>query len=158
MCIFVNVKSLTMKLKILSFVLFGLLAFGCNSDSAEINNSDVTANAVAELSIEGMTCKEGCAAKIEEKLNASFGVANASVNFEDNTAIVRFDNEKISDDEIEEIIEELHDGQYDVDITHVKASKNGAKVIYSSGNDNNIDANSFSFEVPNLFSVLKNVL
>lgn len=156
--LFLN-KFIIMKLKLIIIFLFGLMAISCSSDKKmETDNDLTTANAEAKISIEGMTCEKGCAATIEKKLNSTFGIANATVNFEDNTAIVQFDNERISDDEIEEVIESINEGQYDADITDVKASKNGAKVIHSSKNDNGIDAHSFSFEIPNLFSVLKSVL
>ena len=147
-----------MKLKVVLFSLALSLSFACSSDSNETTSINaVTANSVATLTIEGMECQANCANSIQDELNGTNGIASANVNFENKSATVNFDNTKISQNEIEVIIEALKNEQFEAEFTSMKSSKNNSKVI-SSGGDNDVDANSFSFEVPNFFSVLKNIL
>ena len=147
-----------MKLKVVLFSFILGLSFACSSDSSDNTNiNSVTANSVAVLTIEGMECQANCANTIQKKLNGTNGIASANVNFENKSATVNFDNTKISQDEIEVIIETLKNEQFEAEFTSVKSSKNNSKVI-SSGGDSDVDANSFSFEVPNFFSVIKNIL
>lgn len=141
-----------MKLNILTFALASIMMFAC-SDSSTGNDTESTN--VASLSIDGMTCEMGCAKGIENKLNNTDGVSDASVDFEGKTATIHFDKTKISENDIEKTIEEMNDGQYDVELNENKKTSSN---IISSNADSDIDAQSFSFEVPNIFSVLKNVL
>ena len=45
----------------------------------------VASNATVSMTIEGMVCAMGCAAVIEKKLNATPGIAKASVDFPSKT-------------------------------------------------------------------------
>ena len=60
----------------------------------------IVANASQELFISGMTCVMGCKAAIEQKLNATAGISDFHIVFEDSTATVRFDSPLISANDI----------------------------------------------------------
>ena len=141
-----------MKFNILTFSLVSLLMIACSdsSTSEQIESSDI-----ASLSIEGMTCEMGCAKGIEKKLNKTDGISEASVDFEGKIATIHFDHAKISETEIETLIEDMNDGQYDVDVRTTNESSGNT---ISSNSDSDIEARSFSFEIPNIFSALKNIL
>jgi Cu+-exporting ATPase len=65
----------------------------------------------AVLKIEGMTCAIGCAKAIEEKLTETQGIQKATVDFEKKEAIVNFDLDKLSSDQLKKIIESTADGE-----------------------------------------------
>ena len=58
-----------------------------------------------ELKIEGMHCT-GCSTRLEKVLNGLDGVNNASVNLEAKNAVIEFDSNKITLEEIKETIED----------------------------------------------------
>ncbi|MGB1051692.1 MAG: heavy-metal-associated domain-containing protein [Chitinophagales bacterium] len=111
--------------KITSFCCFFLISasfflLSCTSESgntsdpneSETSNQEVTANDSALLSIEGMMCPTGCAKPIEAKLASCAGVSACVVDFENQTAFVRFDNSSITPDSMIQVIGALHDGAY----------------------------------------------
>ena len=57
----------------------------------------VIANASQELFISGMTCVMGCKGAIEKKLNATNGISDFYIVFEDSTATVRYDSTVITE-------------------------------------------------------------
>lgn len=87
---------------------------GDTSTSEELEKSDeeVDANDSTLLSIEGMMCPSGCAKPIEEKLASCPGVSNCVVDFENQTAFVRFDNSSITPESMIEVIGAVNDGAY----------------------------------------------
>ena len=60
----------------------------------------VIANASQELFISGMTCVMGCKGAIEKKLNATNGISDFYIVFEDSTATVRYDSTVITENKI----------------------------------------------------------
>ena len=60
--------------------------------------------AYAKLSIEGMTCAIGCAVTIEKKLQRTYGIVSAKVDFETNTGWVTYDANLLNLDEISSIV------------------------------------------------------
>lgn len=87
---------------------------GNTSDTPESKTQDreVAANDSALLSIEGMMCPSGCAKPIEEKLASCTGVSACVVDFENQTAFVRFDNSSITPDSMIQVIGAVNDGAY----------------------------------------------
>ena len=59
--------------------------------------------------VDGMTCKLGCAARIEKKVSALQGIIKSTVDFEAKTAYVSFDPATTSFDNIKITIESLGD-------------------------------------------------
>ncbi|MGG7034399.1 MAG: heavy-metal-associated domain-containing protein [Flavobacterium sp.] len=63
------------------------------------------------FTIKGMSCAVMCAAKIEKDLKATEGVKTATVDFDKETAIVEFDNAKLSAENLKEKVEAEVDGK-----------------------------------------------
>jgi copper chaperone CopZ len=101
------VKFITMKNLVFILSVFAALA-ACNAPEPEVLtipstvavNDSVIANASKELFISGMTCVMGCKGAIEKKLNATNGISDFHIVFEDSIATVRFDSTLITVDKI----------------------------------------------------------
>ena len=63
-----------------------------------------------EVEITGMTCEIGCAKLIQSKLYKTEGVSFAEVSFEKGSGKITFDADKISNDELKKIIENIAGG------------------------------------------------
>ena len=102
------------------FISASFLLLSCTSESgntpdpneSEKPNEEVAANDSALLSIEGMMCPSGCAKPIQEKLASCTGVSACVVDFENQTAFVRFDNSAITPDSMIQVIGAVNDGAY----------------------------------------------
>ena len=66
-----------------------------STHQAEIQ-ADMTHYTTASFTINGMSCKMGCAKPIEKKLAKLEGVGSAVVDFENKLATIKFDAEKLS--------------------------------------------------------------
>ncbi|MGB1449070.1 MAG: heavy-metal-associated domain-containing protein [Flavobacteriaceae bacterium] len=69
------------------------------SQIEEVKNV-VTANTTVSMTIEGMVCAMGCAAVIEKKLNATPGIAKATVDFPSKNALIQFDDQQLNPNDI----------------------------------------------------------
>ncbi len=95
-------KTLKQPFLLLLLVIF---TFGCNRNpkpETKTVSQETAATQVADsnlskatFTIEGMTCKMGCAATIEKKLAALPGVQMATVDFDSKTAQVAYDNQRV---------------------------------------------------------------
>ena len=102
------------------FISASFLLLSCTSESgkpsgtpeSEALNQEVASNDSTLLSIEGMMCPSGCAKPIEEKLASCTGVSACVVDFENQTAFVRFDNSAITPDSMIQVIGAVNDGAY----------------------------------------------
>jgi mercuric ion binding protein len=111
-------------------VLFFILAFvsmqvyySCSSGGKDTGVS----NAEMSLTIEGMSCAEGCAKVIEKTVAGLAGVTYSSVNFEEKTATFKFDETKTTEKDILAAIAALNEGQYKVNNVEVKIEKKAAE-------------------------------
>lgn len=98
------------------FIFLSILFVGCQQKPKETklppvlvqnNGLKTEANTTAEMTIEGMMCAIGCAAAIEKKLNATAGVSSATVDFDSKTALVHFDQKRISGIQIQEVVTQV---------------------------------------------------
>jgi Cu+-exporting ATPase len=114
-----------MKKSIFLLGIVALLSVACNqepkqleiptaSESKEVESKDILAENKVEVNmeVEGMTCAMGCAKFIEEKVGGLSGVVLSQVNFKEKTAHFTFDKTQTSTEEIEEYINNIHDGIY----------------------------------------------
>jgi len=65
----------------------------------EVTKSTISENATlakVQFNIDGMTCAIGCAAKIQKSLGNMDGVKNATVDFENKTAVVEYDVDQVT--------------------------------------------------------------
>ncbi len=100
----------------LPLTLLVLLSFQCKNASKEADKAeekttdasmmmDENSNyAMAEFTIKGMTCAMGCAKTIETNLSKTNGVVFASVNFDNKTAQVKFDDSVIKLADLEAVV------------------------------------------------------
>ena len=65
--------------------------------------------AKAEFTIEGMTCAMGCAKSIEKKMAKMEGVKSAIVDFDTRLAMVEYDEAKVNETSLEEIVKKAGD-------------------------------------------------
>lgn len=111
-------------------ILFFILAFvgmqvyySCSSGGKDTT----VATAEMKVTIEGMTCAEGCAKTIEKKVGELAGVTYSSVNFDDKTALFKFDETKTTEKDILAAIAELNEGQYKVNNVEIKIQKKASE-------------------------------
>ncbi len=107
-------------------VLFFVLAFvgmqvyySCSSGGKD----NVVSTAEMNITLDGMTCAEGCAKTIEKTVAALAGVTYSNVSFEDKTATFKFDDTKTNEKNILAAIAALNEGQYKVTHVEVKIEK-----------------------------------
>lgn len=76
----------------------------------------VTPNRKMTTEIDGMTCVMGCGGSIRKELLKTGAVSRCSFDFkgidETSSAMIEFDKDKISADEIAEILSTINDGQF----------------------------------------------
>ena len=104
-----------MKRKLLILLTF-MIAASCQSKKPETKTPPtqqeevttmVASNATVSMTIEGMVCAMGCAAVIEKKLNATPGIAKASVDFPSKKALIEFDDTQITPNGIIDVVKEV---------------------------------------------------
>lgn len=113
----------------------GLMLFAaCGQQAAteaeSTANTEAQAEVVAatvELSVDGMMCSHGCVNTIEKALGNTAGVEFASVDFDQSSAKVDFNAGEISEDEIIEVINGLHDGIYTAKLASWDGSEAGGE-------------------------------
>lgn len=93
--------------------------YSCSSGE----KGNVVANAEMNVTIEGMTCAEGCAKTIEKTVAELAGVTYSSVNFDEKKATFKFDETKITEKDILAAIAAINEGQYKVNNVEVKTEK-----------------------------------
>lgn len=111
----------TLKL-VLGIALFSVVLWSCKNDvepkieTIEVAKTDAVkemdANATlakAEFTIDGMTCAIGCAKTIEKKLSKMEGVKSASVDFDTKTAMVEYDENKVTTTSLEKTVSKTSD-------------------------------------------------
>lgn len=90
-----------------------------DSDSEQIEESDlvtVIPNRMMTTEIDGMTCEMGCGGSIRKELLKTGAVSRCSFDFKGidktSSAMIEFDKDKISADEIADLLKEINDGQF----------------------------------------------
>ena len=106
-------------IKFISLAIIILFFTACDSKKSDETDKSVPAEqeVLAEdlhevkVAIKGMTCEIGCARLIQSKLYKADGITHARVSFEDSSGVVRFDQNRINEDEIRKIIERTAGGE-----------------------------------------------
>lgn len=113
------------------FCVFTISLFACSSvesDKVE-TKTEQSEEQLAEnkqtlnLKVEGMVCAKGCAKMIEDKVGGLDGVFASTVSFVEGTAQFEFDANKINQEEIQQYISEIHDGQYSTSLKEEQEEK-----------------------------------
>ena len=105
-------------IKIFSISLLVLFFISCESrketklDLKEASETNVVAQNLRQVKVDikGMTCEIGCARLIQSKLYKADGVTFAKISFEDSSGVVKFDQNRISEEGIKKIIEKTAGG------------------------------------------------
>lgn len=108
--------------------------------SGTIKESDLVAvnpNRKMTTEIDGMTCVMGCGSSIRKELLNTGAVSRCSFDFKGidktSTAMIEFDKDKISADEITDLIKKLNDGQFSLGKVSTEAL--AAEVPESTGTE-----------------------
>lgn len=116
--ILLKIEEVKVLIKIFSISILVLFFVSCESrKEAKLNMKEASeTNVVAQnlkqvkVDIKGMTCEIGCARLIQSKLYKADGVTFAKISFEDSSGIVKFDQNRISEEGIKKIIEKTAGG------------------------------------------------
>lgn len=111
---------------------------------------------VANIAIDGMHCEMGCGGRIASELNQLDGVKNTDIDFfgegETNFALVEFDANTVSEQEMIKAVNELSSGHYSVSAVEVKHIVKSEEAVEEED-----DASAFNptvdYKLPNIFSV-----
>ncbi|MFY7989188.1 MAG: heavy-metal-associated domain-containing protein [Fluviicola sp.] len=161
----------------------GLVAFSCSENKSEKKiikiekkvmykpMAAVTPNRKLNVEVSGMTCEHACGGSIRMALKNTNAVDRVQFDFEDgrkvNTAIITFDKNKISADEIVAIIEKTNDNQFTTgkvsseSFTAPKASPQSEKAVSTEKTIEttkvNVEAQT-GFEFPNLYKLFSKII
>ena len=100
--------------------IFALLTSLIILGSCSNQSKKAIANKTINVSIEGMTCAEGCAKHIEETIAEIPGMAQSKVNFDKKIALFSFDSTQVNTDVILIKIQSLNEGQYKANLVGVE--------------------------------------
>ena len=89
------------------------------------------------VKIDGMSCAIGCAQSIQNELNNTTGII-ASVDFDQSQAIITYNSEIVSNNQILEIINTYQDGKFKASLlsTETRACSEGKKCCKKTGKKN----------------------
>ena len=107
----VHIKFLSLLILILFFVSCESSKKNGQQDEVLPEKEELVQNLQeVKVEISGMTCEIGCARLIQSKLYKAEGVNYAKISFEDSSGVVRFDENRISENEIKKVIEKTGGG------------------------------------------------
>jgi Cu+-exporting ATPase len=116
------VKINVMKKFAAFLVLIGLMACQNQSNNAivveRIQEQGEVAKTSTKLSIDGMTCAQGCGGKIQKELEKLPGVVTTQLDFVEerkvNVVTAEFQSDKVSVEKMMEVVNTIADGKYKV--------------------------------------------
>ncbi|MGB1041388.1 MAG: heavy-metal-associated domain-containing protein [Flavobacteriales bacterium] len=138
------------------YLLFISFLFACGTSN---EGGNVMANTNSEITIEGMVCETMCVKRIEDKIKRQAGVKSCDIELDSKLATVIYDDSKVKEAEIVEIIESLSDKKYKVsNVETEKISKTNSDIDRNSGDDDESVMATPSFEMPNLLDYFRNII
>lgn len=165
-----------------TFLFAGTFLFACSeaaptaeeqSETEEKKEAiTVIPNRLLMMEVSGMSCEMACGGAIREGLIETGAVSRVQFDFEmgrdENVAKISFDKDKITVDEMIQIVSKLNDNQFTVGETKseslpeseiVKPKVETSSSEESHSNDHaNVEVKSTSFELPNLFNILSDLV
>jgi copper chaperone CopZ len=156
-----------------AFLFLGLFAFlgACTTNSleektevnesvkvtfAEVESGDVE-KYVANLAIDGMACEMACGNKIASTLNSIEGVRHAEIDFEGpgeiNHALVEYDANMISEQELIKAVHGLANGHYKVNSVEVTHYKVAQQPVESEDENMSGYTPTLQYRLPDIFGV-----
>lgn len=141
--------------KLVLFIAIIAVLSGCSSSATD----SVVANANTTFALDGMTCEEMCAKRIEAKIARMEGVKSCEVDFEKENATLIYDDKKVELDNLIANVESMSDNKYSVtDIKTEKISNSNSESSSSDGEETGSIMSAPSFELPNIMEYLRNII
>lgn len=133
-----------------------ILLFACSNEKSP---QEVLANTNSSFVIEGMTCEEMCAKRIEDKIARTAGVKDCTVDFENNKATLSYDNKTADIKTIVSMIEEMADNKYSIkEVKTESISSSNGDINSSESNETNQILSGSNFQMPNLLEYFRNII
>jgi len=180
LCIFVNAKvvhliqldmktrlnKITRTLFVVSLVFFAACTETDKTPEAETDSAvNVTFTEetgpnekyLANIAIDGMACEMMCGSKIAGELNGLNGVKNTDIDFigegEENYAIVEYDANTVSEQEMIKAVQAIANGHYKVNSVEVKHVVAGTQTEREEEDKVSAYRPGLQYQLPNIFSV-----
>lgn len=132
------------------------LLFACSNEKSP---QEILANTNSSFVIEGMTCEEMCAKRIEDKIARTAGVKDCTVDFENNRATLSYDNKTADIETIVSMVEEMADNKYSIkDLQTETISSSNGDINSTESNETNQILSGSNFEMPNLLEYFRNII
>jgi copper chaperone CopZ len=161
-----RLNNITRPLFMVSLVILGACS-GTDQVQDVKTNSDVnvsfteesgpTEKYLANIAIDGMACEMMCGSKIAGELNGLEGVKNTDIDFkgegEENYAIVEFDANTVSEQEMIEAVQAIANGHYKVNSVEVKHVVAGTQSEQEEEEKVSVYKPELEYQLPNIFSV-----
>lgn len=161
-----------------SYILFAtvILLGACSGEPKKIHlrtekgprqeASNIEANSLVTMDIQGMTCEMGCGGSIRKELKGTGAVARVRYDFVEGEktqkAYVSFDSTKITAEEMIDIVEKMNDEQFSVGKHRVERieSSNESTTTKSTSNESetSLKMEGSGFQMPNLINLLKDLV
>lgn len=160
-------------MKTIVYALTSLLILGaCSSEPNVIHlrtekgqkniKNTVVANQILTVEVEGMTCEMGCGGSIRKELKATGGVNRVEfIEFTEGqkkqTAKISYDKNKVTADEMTEIIRTMNDKQFKVKTINTESivAENTNQIENrSNSEEEKVKISTSFFILPNLFDIL----
>ena len=133
-----------------------ILLFACSNEKSP---QEVLANTNSSFVIEGMTCEEMCAKRIEDKIARTAGVKDCTVDFENNKATLSYDNKTADIKTIVSMVEEMADNKYSIkEVKTESISSSNGDINSSESNETNQILSGSNFQMPNLLEYFRNII
>lgn len=126
----------------------------------------VDADRMATIEISGMTCEAGCGGSIRKELKATGGVSRVQYDFVEGrdvqTAKVSFDKDKVSLDQMINIITSINEKQFSVGKTRSEVlndvSSTPSETAPSKQTVEKVSMSDAQIELPNLIGILSDII
>ncbi|MCF8415725.1 MAG: hypothetical protein K9G40_05750 [Crocinitomicaceae bacterium] len=134
--------------------------------STDVKKAPVHSTAVLTMEVEGMTCEMGCGGSIRKELKATGGVERVKFDFvegaEKQKTYVYFDEAKVSEKELKEIITTMNEKQFTIGSCTKENVDKTTQPSESKSNSSDeaavVNMEEDNFQLPNLVGILKDLV
>lgn len=103
-------KTIMKKTGVVFLACFGLLLLNVEVNAQSQKDQKMEKNkenvSLLQLKVEGMSCQAGCANGLDRMLGQQEGILESKTTFDSSSSVIEYDERKISEDQIIELIEE----------------------------------------------------
>ncbi|HKK40677.1 MAG TPA: hypothetical protein VJ949_14745 [Cryomorphaceae bacterium] len=161
-----RLNNITRALFVVSLVVLGACSGTDEASEAEANptvnvtfteETGPTEKYLAKIAVDGMACEMMCGSKIAGELNGLNGVKNTDIEFigegEENFAVVEFDANTVSEQEMIKAVQAIANGHYKVNSVEVKHVVAGPETEEKDEEKVSSYKPELQYQLPNIFSV-----